>query len=527
MLLGCLSVPLLAANPSLTEKKFKEDLSYYRNTAKAQNLNANDRLYILDRLRQKYRDSEFDLTELYREIDRWYGKKTEGGTGEQKPGSLPSPTGPKSLKEVTVSEGPNTSKILFKTDGTPLYKDVLRKDPKGLQMPVLSLYLYNTRIRLSKTSKNFRVGKGFIRQVQSKLISRSPPTIKISVAFREDHPYQIVQSGDQIVLTVSKNEIPSPVQGAGNVPAVAVAAAPTLLASTQTESSEPAPESAVPALTSSTTIEVGDLLEVQISGPVELNHEALVGPNGMASIPILGEIQAARRSAPELEMEMAQKLSELIPNPRVKITVQKFSSDQVFLTGLVKASGIYRLKPNLKCFELITKAGGLIEGADKRNIKIYRLDGEKRTAQIFNAEEYLKQEDPSKDLLLQSGDLIEVPRMNHYVFVMGAVKSQGRYEFKEGSKMMQVIYQAGGLEGRANLDQVRIIRSENDKKISLEVDLRQILKGNPDQDPVVREGDMILIPEKKSQVPKFFSNRVLPWATFITSLGLVLAFLIK
>jgi len=56
---------------TLLEKDFKKDFAYYLKTSKAKNLGANDRLYILDVLRKKYSQAEFDLSDLYAEVDRW------------------------------------------------------------------------------------------------------------------------------------------------------------------------------------------------------------------------------------------------------------------------------------------------------------------------------------------------------------------------------------------------------------------------------------------------------------------------
>ena len=42
----------------------------------------------------------------------------------------------------------------------------------------------------------------------------------------------------------------------------------------------------------------------------------------------------------------------------------------------------------------------------------------------------------------------------------------------------------------------------------------------------IKAGDLIIVPKKSPAGPNILSGRFLPWATFVVSLGLILAFLI-
>lgn len=65
---------LIASNlhpQNLTQRDLQNDLNYYyRITSQKKDLSANDKLYILDRIYQKYKDTNLDLSKLKREIEK-------------------------------------------------------------------------------------------------------------------------------------------------------------------------------------------------------------------------------------------------------------------------------------------------------------------------------------------------------------------------------------------------------------------------------------------------------------------------
>lgn len=526
LLITSCSLLTVAGYAALTEKNFKQDMVSYQRNAKLKHLNANERLYILDRYRQKYHDAEFDLTDLYAEIDRCTSmkqKETEK-TGKKKSGIL---------TKVLVTQGKTSSRLLLNLSGSKQYREVLTKDKKGLQPPVISLYLYNATAKLKPTSKNFRVKNGPIRQVQSKTISVNPPTVKVSVSLRDDYPYSISQNKNQLILTVERNKsAQTPETDAkeiSTIPPVAGVAAPTILSSAElhnseeevlTASSEPAKEVVV------TTIETGDIVDVHVEPATEFSQQRVVQPNGTMQMLLIGELKAAGLSREQLESEIAKKLSEFVSEPQVKISIRRLDPNQIFLVGQVKTPGRYDLLKPWRCFELISKTGGFLNDADKKNIVIHRGGTAKGKIEIFNAEEFLITTDPSKDIALALGDIIEVPQIENHMFIYGAVKTPGRYEFSEGMKVMQAIYLAGGFTGKTQTRNIQVIRNENDRKTVREIKINDLMKKLPKSDITLKPGDLIIVPKEEIQRKDSFTRTVLPWTVFFTSLGLALAFLI-
>lgn len=517
LLLACADPNLPAAGAAPSEKTFNSDLAYYHRISRKKNLNANDRVYILDRLRKKYRDAEFDLSELYAEIDHWSGiraeKKAKLTAEDEKKEEETVREG--ALTNVMVTDGEEYSRVILEVEGDYKFKDDLKKDDRGAQPPVIILYLYGVREFLKPSSRNFRVSKGMVRQVQIQTISTDPPTTKMSVSLRKDRPYRVTRNNNQIILSVNKREI---------LPE----APPT---APETKPLVPVPEAAASGVfldrgKDFMIIETGDILKVTFSGVIEFTHETIVQADGTVRMPMLGRIAAGGRTVMDIEAEVSKKILEYSPKATVSIEIHKFVSKQIFLMGQVISPGVYNIDQPVGVLDLINRSGGFLGDADKKNVVLYRQDGDSRTMLIVNVEASTATGISPEDNLLAPGDVIEVPRSMNLVYVVGAVKSQGRYKFTEGMTLMQTIYLAGGFDKNAHLGRVRIIRSDQEKKTAVEIDIEDLIRKRPESDVELKEGDLITVPEKGVLRRGMMTGRLLSWLTFLISLGLVLAVLI-
>ena len=207
LLLAATACPGRGRGASPAENKFKQDMAYYQKSARSKKLNANDRLYILERFREKYREADFDLTPLYSEIDRWYGERAK----ERPEAPAEQKTSYASLSQVLVTEGQEGSRLVLDAPGNEDFKDEVKRDPKGANPPVILIYLYGTKNALEPASKNFAVKTGAIRQFRADEVPGTPPTVKVQLALREERPYKVERDGSRIILTLEKaEEAPAP-----------------------------------------------------------------------------------------------------------------------------------------------------------------------------------------------------------------------------------------------------------------------------------------------------------------------------
>lgn len=113
------------------------------------------------------------------------------------------------------------------------------------------------------------------------------------------------------------------------------------------------------------------------------------------------------------------------------------------------------------------------------------------------------------DIYLEPGDEIYIPRIENFVYVSGAVKRPGGYEYKKGKPLKYYIEQAGGFDKKADKANITVVTRYSD--------ILQITDGKN-----IQEGNIIVVPI--SQQNKVFSSIILPVIQAVaTTIGMLLA----
>jgi polysaccharide export outer membrane protein len=82
------------------------------------------------------------------------------------------------------------------------------------------------------------------------------------------------------------------------------------------------------------------------------------------------------------------------------------------------------------------------------------------------------------------------------IYVMGEVTRPGELEFKSTIDVLQAISAAGGFTMYANKSNIKIIRKEGDKKIKINFNYNEVVKGkNLAQNISLKPGDVIVVSE--------------------------------
>ena len=174
----------------------------------------------------------------------------------------------------------------------------------------------------------------------------------------------------------------------------------------------PAPPAATPAriVESADAFRIGpeDVLDVQVWKNEELSRVVPVRPDGMISLPLVNDIRAAGLTAVELRQAITQRLAEYVPSPEVSVMVREVHSVKVAVLGAVRMPGHYEVKSSATVLELIARAQGLTEFADRGRIVVMRQNGAETTRIPFN---YRKVAEGSEqdNFYVRPGDIIVVP----------------------------------------------------------------------------------------------------------------------
>jgi polysaccharide export outer membrane protein len=153
----------------------------------------------------------------------------------------------------------------------------------------------------------------------------------------------------------------------------------------------------------------GDLLTISLWRDDALNKEVTVLADGKISFPLVGEVMAAGKTVAELKKEMAEKLTEYVPEPVLSIEVKQPNSMVIYVTGRVNSPNRYPINSNVSVMQALSTAGGLNPFAKKNKIKIFRQEGDKTTVFHFKYDEVVDGKNIEQNISLKRGDVIVVP----------------------------------------------------------------------------------------------------------------------
>jgi polysaccharide export outer membrane protein len=133
-----------------------------------------------------------------------------------------------------------------------------------------------------------------------------------------------------------------------------------------------------------------------------------VRPDGMISMPLLNDVQAAGLTPMKLAETIAAELKKFIHDPQVSIVMTEVNSQRVYLLGEVAKPGPVPLIADLTVLQAISSAGGLSQFANSKKIYVLRNEAGKQHKIAFNYKQALKGES-NQNISLQAGDTIVVP----------------------------------------------------------------------------------------------------------------------
>ena len=158
----------------------------------------------------------------------------------------------------------------------------------------------------------------------------------------------------------------------------------------------------------STTPDDLDELIAKVWKEPSFSGTLLVRPDGMVSVPLLGDIQASGLTPLQLADQLATRLKKYIQDPNVSVVISQIHSKVIYMLGEVGKKGPIEMTPGMKLLEAISSAGGLTDYANSKKIYILRDEAGKRQNIPVHYKQALKG-DSALNLALKPGDTIVVP----------------------------------------------------------------------------------------------------------------------
>ncbi|HEY9651413.1 MAG TPA: polysaccharide biosynthesis/export family protein [Coleofasciculaceae cyanobacterium] len=285
----------------------------------------------------------------------------------------------------------------------------------------------------------------------------------------------------------------------------------------------------------------GDEISINVLGYEEFKDMTyVVMPDGTITMPLIGRVPAANLTIPELNQELTSRLKSWLTNPVIITNLTRLRPLRVNVSGEVQRPGPVQLSSvsnatlnsgaglnpssatNPNAIATVTNqiptvtvallsAGGVTREADIRQVvlKRARANGESSTITL-NLWESLLSENAPRDLILQDGGSIFVPRLQAgesidrrlasrasfaprtvRVRVVGEVKIPGEVQVPPDGSLSSAVAIAGGPTDKAKLKNVRFIRMQEDGTLQEQVvDLSSL-----NDTYQVQDGDVIFVPK--------------------------------
>lgn len=226
-------------------------------------------------------------------------------------------------------------------------------------------------------------------------------------------PRKEAPSGPQLsasAVGVTASPAPRPAAPAA-APAVTAAPAPAVSAPPPATVRPAALPTAGPAFTTALgdkapyRLRIGDPIIIYLRGimPRDDEIEEIVDERGAVTLPYIDDVAALGKTVSELEREIQRTYIQRQIYRTVTVNVV-MPSQSFFVQGEVRQPQRYPLITGMTVLQGIASAGGYTEFADPKRVILTR-GGKIRELNMREVER-----DPLKDIMIESGDVIRVPR---------------------------------------------------------------------------------------------------------------------
>ncbi len=232
-------------------------------------------------------------------------------------------------------------------------------------------------------------------------------------------------------------------------------------------------------------LQAGDQLDITVWDHEDISQKIQIRDDGLFQYPLIGEIQAAGRSIPEVEREIRDRLNQdYIVEPQVTV---RLSGAQFSVLGQKGDSGLFPIDGTVDLLTAISKAGDISTLRSSR-VEIIRRQGGKQVTIRADVDRILSGKEINIPVLprdtlyiklissMDTGLRFSAKVLNARFTILGEVTSPGAYPIEGNVDLLAAISTAGGIT-KFGSSQVEVIRTVGDKKVVLSANVDRVLQG--------------------------------------------------
>jgi polysaccharide export outer membrane protein len=255
-------------------------------------------------------------------------------------------------------------------------------------------------------------------------------------------------------------------------------------------------------------LQVGDTIRVEsLTGDASeggaqdnIRRDIEIQPDGTISLPLLGQVRAADMTIESLRQQLEERYKRYYKVPAITVTPVKINTR---LQDLLNA--VYARRAN--------NAGGLPQSKINPDGRVYLPGLDPICAQGLTIAELKWEVDSRYAASIPGVDVtpIIISRAPRNVFVIGEVKTPGRYTLEGPTTLIGALSMAGGWNRGANLRQIVVFRRGDDwRMLATMLDVNGALYGRrptPADDIWLNDSDIIIVPKSPILVADEFISQ--------------------
>lgn len=161
-------------------------------------------------------------------------------------------------------------------------------------------------------------------------------------------------------------------------------------------------------------IGVDDQVQVSVWHNPDLSVSVPVRPDGMITVPLIGDVKAGGKTPEDVAKEIKSRLKAYIRDPQVAVILTNLRSHEylsrVQVTGAVRTPVSLPYHQGMTVLDAILAAGGITQFAEPDATELYRKVGKTTKAYAIRLDKILQKGVLTTNYPLQPGDVITVPQ---------------------------------------------------------------------------------------------------------------------
>jgi polysaccharide export outer membrane protein len=158
-------------------------------------------------------------------------------------------------------------------------------------------------------------------------------------------------------------------------------------------------------------LRAGDTITIHYRLTPEFDQTAMIQPDGFVALPLVGDLAVAGMTLDAVKALVVERASVHLKAPEVTVSLKEFERPYVVVAGEVPHPGKLDFYEKTTALQAILLAGGFEASAQQSDVYVFRkVNGDLAEVHTLNLKRMKHTGDLSRDLVLQPGDMILVPR---------------------------------------------------------------------------------------------------------------------